>query len=318
MGPLSGARVTLYLASVWAAALGALAPVAGALGRAAFADELVARAERARAAIARRFRTDDGWALGILPDGSPQRHRTALTAVALLLGTADAAPAAEWFGAMASPEFTAPWGVRLLATSDPLYRPAGYHSGAVWPLYTGWVSLAEYGHHRAAAGFQHLCANARLPFARQIGAFDEVLRGDAELAAGVCPDQAWSAAMLVLPVVEGLLGARPDALGRRLALVPHLPPEWSACEWRGLRVGATSLDVRVRTGADHTAVRVTRTGGPPIGVTVAPALPSGREAGDVRADETPIVPRLSEREGCRHVAVTLEASGTHDVEVWYR
>ena len=318
MGPLSGARVTLYLASVWTAALAALAPVAGALGRAALAGELVERAERARAAIARRFATDDGWALGILPDGSPQRHRTALTAVALLLGAASPGEAAAWFAAMASPEFTAPWGVRLLGTSDPLYDPAGYHSGAVWPLYTGWVSLAEYAHHRAAAGFRHLSANARLPFARQIGAFDEVLRGDAERGAGVCPDQAWSAAMLVLPVVEGLLGARADAPGRRLTLAPHLPPEWPACEWRGLRVGATSLDVRVQAGTDHIAVRVTRTGGPPVVVTVAPAIPSGRDAGEARADEAPIVPRVSEREGCRHAGVTLDASGTHDVDVWYR
>jgi hypothetical protein len=74
----------------------------------------------------------------------------------------------------------------------------------------------------------------------------------------------------------------------------------------------------VQAATDHTAVRVTRTGGPPVGVTVAPALPSGRDAGEARADEAPIVPRVSEREGCRHAAVTLEASGTHDVEVWYR
>src|SRR5207244_3603516 len=51
MGPLSGAHVTLYLASIWAAALAALAPVARGLGRAALADELVERATRARAQI---------------------------------------------------------------------------------------------------------------------------------------------------------------------------------------------------------------------------------------------------------------------------
>jgi glycogen debranching enzyme len=288
------------------------------VGRAALAAELTERAGRARAAIVRRFHLDEGLALGVLPDGTPQRHRTALTAVALLLGAVDADAVGEWFEAIAAPEFSAPWGVRLIATSDRLYDPVGYHSGAVWPLYTGWVSLAEYAHHRAEAGFRHLIANARLPLARQLGAFDEVLRGDDERAAGVCPDQAWSAAMLMLPVVEGLLGARADALGGRLTLAPHLPPEWPACEWRGLRVGAASLDVRVEVGPDSTVVRVTRTGGPSVGVTVAPVISGGREVTEARADETPLVPRVIEREGCRHAAVTLDVSGAHDIEVWYR
>jgi hypothetical protein len=317
-GPLSGARVTLYLASVWAAALAVLAPAAAALGRTTLAAELVERAERARSAISRRFAADDGWALGILADGSPQRHRTALTAVALLLGAVDPDRAATWFEAIDSPAFSAPWGVRLLGTNDPLYDPSGYHSGAVWPLYTGWVSLSEYVHHRAPAAFRHLCANARLPFARQIGAFDEALRGDTEVPAGMCGDQAWSAALLVLPIVEGLLGARPDALGGRLTLSPHLPPSWPACEWRGLRMGATSLDVRVRSEPDRITIGLARTGGPPVGITVAPALPDSREAGEARVDEVTVAPRVSGRAGCRHAAVTLDASGTHEVEVWLR
>jgi hypothetical protein len=134
----------------------------------------------------------------------------------------------------------------------------------------------------------------------------------------MCGDQAWSAALLVLPIVEGLLGARPDALGGRLTLSPHLPPSWPACEWRGLRMGATSLDVRVRSEPDRITIGLARTGGPPVGITVAPALPDGREAGEARVDEVALAPRVSGRAGCRHAAVTLDASGTHEVEVWLR
>ncbi len=318
MGPLSGAHVTLYLASVWAAALAGLEPVARGLGHVPLADELAHRAARARAQIEQRFRLEDGYALGLMADGSLQRQRTALTAVPLLLGVADSGPAAGWLDAIASPAFSAPWGVRLISRDDPLYNSAGYHSGAVWPLYTGWVSLAEYACHRGEQGFAHLLANARLPFARGQGCFDEVLDGDLGSAAGVCPDQAWSAAMLVAPVIEGMLGARPDALAGRLSLTPHLPERWNACEWRGLHVGHTTLDVRVSASPDRVIVRLRRTAGGRLGVTVAPALPAGRVAASVTVDEQQVEPRTSESSGCRHAEVSLELSDEHEVEIRHR
>lgn len=317
MGPLSGAHVTLYLASIWVAALRALEPVALALGHRALAEELGGRAARARARIAQRFRTADGYALGLLADGTPQRTRTALTAVALLLGAVDPVPATAWLDAIAAPGFSAPWGVRLIPREDPHYSPAGYHSGAVWPLYTGWVSLAEYACHRAEQGLTHLLANARLPFAHGQGAFAEVLDGDLGTPAGVCPDQAWSAAMLVSPVIEGMLGARPDALASKLTLAPHLPAGWRECEWRGLHVGHTTLDVRVGALPDRILVRLRRTAGGHLEATVAPALPPGCRITEARVDGERLTARVTENMGCRHGAVTFELAGEHEVELWH-
>jgi hypothetical protein len=314
-GPLSGAHVTLYLASVWAAALAGLEPVARGLGHAPLADELAQRATRARTQIERRFRFEGGYALGVMADGTLQQQRSALTAVPLLLGVADPGAAAGWLDAIAAPAFSAPWGVRLIARDEPLYNSAGYHSGAVWPLYTGWVSLAEYACHRGEQGQAHLLANARLPFARGQGCFDEVLDGDLGTAAGVCPDQAWSAAMVVSPVIEGVLGARPDALAGRLSLTPHLPARWNACEWRGLHVGHTTLDVRVGASPDRVIVRLRRTAGGRLSVTVAPALPAGRSVTRVTVDEQPVEARASESWGCRHAEVSLELSDEHEVEI---
>ncbi len=302
MGPLSGSHVTLYLAAIWIAALEALAPVARALNHTALGAELVERGARARAAVAARFLTPDGYALGLLPDGTPQQTQTALTAVALLLDAVDPAPAARWLDAVAGDGFSTPWGVRLLSKDDPLYNPAGYHTGTVWPLYTGWTSLAEYACGRSEAAFRHLETNARLPFARAIGAFDEVLHGHVEMAAGICPDQCWSAAMLVSPVIEGLLGARPDALEGHLLLAPRLPAAWRDCEWRDLHVGRTSLDVRVSRREDRIAVRLRRTAGRRLHVTVAPGLPAGRVAAESSG-------------GGR---VSLDVSDEHTVEIRHR
>ena len=317
MGPLSGAHVTLYLASIWAAALAALAPVARALRGVALAEEMERRARRARSVIADRFRVPDGYALGLLRDGTPQRDATALGAVPLALGVVEPETAARWLDAVSDRPFSAPWGVRLIPTSNPLYDPAGYHSGTVWPLYTGWVSLAEYAAHRSAAGFAHAAANARLPFARQLGAFDEVLRGDVEQGAGVCPDQCWSAAMVVLPLITGMLGVDPDALEGRVSLAPHLPAGWAACEWRGLRVGHTTLDVRVAVDATRTRVRIRRTAGRAVGVTLSLPVPPGCVAGDVRVDDVALRSRTADVLGCRHAVVTFTAADVHEIEMWH-
>ncbi|MDX2119898.1 MAG: GH116 family glycosyl hydrolase [Gemmatimonadota bacterium] len=274
-GPLGGLRVTLYLAACWLAALEALAPVAQARGATALADELTARAARARAAIATRFRTPEGYALGLEASGQPRVHRTAMLAVPLLLGVIAPEDAAEWFDAVAAPGFSAPWGVRMIAADDPLFDPAGYHQGAVWPLYTGWVSLAEWRGGRWPAALAHLRANADLAEERARGAFDEVLHGLERRGAGICPDQAWSAAMVVSPAVEGLWGVVPDALAGAVRVAPWLPPDWSEMSLRGLRVGATTLDLRLRRRPGRVVLRVERTHGPRLRLhATLPGLPA--------------------------------------------
>ncbi|HEY6222358.1 MAG TPA: hypothetical protein VIW26_01125, partial [Gemmatimonadales bacterium] len=274
---------------------------------------LLERAARARARITERFLVDGDFALGLLADGTPQRQRTALTAVPLLLGAIDSDRAEPWLDAIASPAFTTPWGVRLISREDPSYSPAGYQTGSVWPLYTGWVSLAEYASHRGEQAFKHLMAIARLPFARGQGSFAEAMDGDVGTIAGVCPEQAWSAALFVSPLIEGLLGAKPDALANRLTLTPHLPAEWSECEWRGLHVGHTTLDVRVTTAAEHVVTRLRRTAGGRLDVTVAPAL-SPHGSVEVRVDDELLQPRLEQRHGCRHAYVSFELADEHEVE----
>lgn len=283
-GPLGGLHVTLYNASCWLAALEGLGPVARARGEGDLATELAERAACAREAIARRLSTPSGYALGLESDGRPRVHRTAMLAVPLLLGAVPPEACGGWYDAIASSDFSAPWGVRMIAASDPLFDPTGYHQGAVWPLYTGWVSLAEWRGGREAAALAHLRANARLAEERERGAFDEVLHGTECRAAGICPDQAWSAAMVVSPTVEGLWGVAPDALANGVRVTPWLPPEWGEMALRGVRVGATTLDLRLRRRPDRVTLRVERVHGPPLRVYAA-LRPAGAAAAVTLNDE---------------------------------
>jgi familyl 116 glycosyl hydrolase-like protein len=284
-GPLGGARVTLYLAACWVAALEALAPAARALGHATLADELGERGVRARQSVADRFVVGGEYALGLMADGRPQLHRTAMLAVPILLGLVRPEQVSAWYDDIAGDRFTAPWGVRMIGTDDPLFDPAGYHQGAIWPLYTGWVSLAEWRGRRYGAALAHLMANAGLAFERARGAFDEVLHGLERKAAGICPDQAWSAAMVVSPVVEGMWGVVPDAIGRSVSLAPHLPDGWGEMTLRRLRVGGTLLDCRLRRRGGALVLNLAVVTGPPIRVN---CVLRGDRPGRLLLDDDPL------------------------------
>ncbi len=277
-GPLGGARVTMYLAAVWHAALRSLARAAEVLGQGRLAADCWARAARVTSALEDRF-YDPGsgrYALDLRLDGSITWTQTALQAVPVMLRAANPVRARAYLEKLAGPAFSAPWGVRMLPIDDPLFSQVGYHSGTVWPLYTGWASLAEYQAGMGDAGFVHLAVNAGLACRRQRGAFDEALHALEDQAAGVCSDQAWSAGMVLLPFVEGLLGVEPDAPGGRLTVAPQLPREWTGrrVDVRGVRCGESAYDFVVERRDDAVSVRARRSLGPGLRLALAPWCPA--------------------------------------------
>ncbi|NIR42750.1 MAG: hypothetical protein GWN99_02645 [Gemmatimonadetes bacterium] len=203
-GRLGGHHVSLYLAGVWTAALSELETAARSLGHAELAGEIAYRAAAARASLELSFFDPIAgrYAHGRRADGSLNTAETAMTAVPLLLGAVRAERCESWLDRVASDDFTAPWGVRLLPRSDPDYRPDAYHGGSIWPLFTGWVSLAEARAARAESAGRHAEGLAGLYRIHSLGAWPEVLHGDEPRSIGVTADQAWSTALTILALVE--------------------------------------------------------------------------------------------------------------------
>ncbi len=319
LGPAAAAgasgrqRVPAPLAALWHAALRNLAAAATVLGHDRLAADCWARAARVTATIeSRLYDPVRGlYALELGADGTPSFAQTAAHAVPLFLGAANPAHALRYLEALAGPEFSAPWGVRLLPTTDPRFAPDGPLSGAVWPLFTGWAALAEYRAGLGEAGLAHLAANAALAFRRERGAFEEMLHGSEERSIGGCPDRAWSAAMVVLPLVEGLLGAEPDAPGRRLTLAPQLPEQWARLEVVGLRCGESAYDLELHRREGEVALSLRRTLGPGLWVTLAPRLPSLPVR--VEADGEPTRPEVTGWGTGFRCAVSFEAEAEHEV-----
>jgi glycogen debranching enzyme len=186
-------------------------------------------------------------------DGRLATDLTALAAVPIALGVDTSQSTDEILTALGAPRFTTAWGLRMLPEDDTRYDPAGYQTGAVWPLFTGWAALADARSGATDRAFERIRSIAALTTSRCKGAFDEVLHGDTGRGAGICPDQAWSAAMLLAPLMNGLMGVRANAPAGECVLAPRLPWSIRRLTVRHLRVGSARLSIVCQRSSDGKA-----------------------------------------------------------------
>ncbi len=275
-GRFYGAHTTLYLAGVWVATLEAVGRMAEWM-----TDEELAQSADDRVPIARSALNEGFWdpldrafRYGKLVDGSYLPHETILPAVPALLGVADEEKARAMVPLLGSAEITADWGSRMVARSNPDYNPVGYHDGSVWPLYTGWTSLAAYRARQPLIGFLHAYDNLRLVRHGSLGNIPEVIHGDVFQPAGVTQHQAWSHALSVLPIVEGLMGIRPDAMNQTLQVHPQLPGGWRDLSVQRIRVGDDAFNITVNRDHEASSFVIERVAGnAPIQFDLALGLP---------------------------------------------
>ncbi len=126
-----------------------------------------------------------------------------------------------------------------------------YHQGSVWPLFTGWATLAEYRANQPLPGEQLLMQNVDLTWAQDPGAVTELLSGDYFIPFGRSTShQLWSSAMVTTPTIRGLFGISLDAATNTITVNPHLPASWNHAEIHNLHLGTQTftLDFRREEG----------------------------------------------------------------------
>lgn len=190
-------------------------------------------------------------------NGSLDPTLTVFPSVAWWQGTYALPDAKKTVAAWASSDFSPGWGTRDISSNTPFYDPLSYHQGTVWPLFTGWVALAEYRAGQYDAGFAHLMANVRLTWQSDPGAVTELLSGAFdEPMLRSSSHQMWSSAMVLVPALRGLFGIEVDATHNRISAHPHLPPSWHSFTVRGVRMGSRTFSItgdhrQVSIKADH-------------------------------------------------------------------
>jgi glycogen debranching enzyme len=319
-GALYPPHEEIYMQGLWLAATKAMEELAAVMGDAALAQRARAAAARTRAATERTYWLPErgfyayatklpAQAPADAPKADPGPYRERRQArmdelkTARLYDEDTVLPAVPlWFKALAderaqseidhlgSAALATDWGARILANNSRLYDPLSYHHGSVWPLFTGWASLAAYNYGRPHVGYQALLANALLTSQNDQGYVTELLSGDFNVPFGRSSHhQVWSEAMVVTPLVRGLLGLAWDEGiegGRALRFAPQLPADWREVEVKNLRAPRTgrAFDLRLTRTQGQTRIVVSprrNAGGAqasPLSMSVALALPRDARA----------------------------------------
>ena len=339
-GALYPAHEEIYMQGLWVEASRAAAEMADVMGDAELSKRALAAAERTRAATERTYwlpaRGFYAFATRLPPDKPPvaepgpnrgvrqarleelSRSRlvdedTVLPAVPLWFGTLADGRAQSEIDHLGSGHMATDWGARIISDESRLYDPLSYHYGSVWPLFTGWASMAAYRYGRPHVGYQALQANALLTYTNALGYVTELLSGDFNAPFGRSSHhQVWSEAMVITPALRGMLGLEAGAGGTSLHFAPQLPAGWDWVEVRNLAAGSNAhFDFSLARTEGRMTIRVARRGTPPAGaealrLLVAPAFPLDARVRDVTVEGRPAKFRSTRAGDIQRAEVSLD------------
>ena len=305
-GPLLPVKNEYYQAGLGVEALEALSNLARLDGKGDVGRQLAADFEHSKSVLDQEFWAPeiDSYAFGLKSDDQRADEVSVLTTVPMWFGLPDANHAGATITQLSSVDHESDWGMRIISQRSPIYDGSGYHFGAVWPLFTGWASVGEYRYHRALPAYFNLRANALLAFDGSLGHFTEVLSGDYNQSfATSSPHQIWSAAMVISPILRGMLGLQVDAGKSEVSLTPHVPTNWTSFAIHSVRVGAGGMDFSYRKSVDSIVLEVKRTGTGDCWVEFAPALSLRTDVTGVSIDGKAVAFKVEPNANDKHLHV---------------
>ena len=303
-GPLLPVKTELYQSSLGAETLLALSRLSKVVGESERSRELEENFANHKRLLNQAFWSEEGATYAFALDQSGQKvlEPSVLATVPMWFGLLDPEKAAAMISQLAGPDHQTDWGMRIISSRASRYDPAGYHFGSVWPLFTGWAAVGEYRNHRPLAAYVNLEANAQLALDGSLGHVTEVLSGDYyQPLSTSSPHQIWSAAMVISPLLRGLLGLEQDGLGHRVMLAPHLPAHWAWFTAHHVRVADAQLDLSFHRTLEELTLSIDATGEATL--EFAPALaPRARVLGaELNGQRLPF--HLETNDFDQHVAV---------------
>ncbi len=293
----------IYMQGLWIEASRNLAEMARIIGKSGVAKMALTNEEQTRAAMEQTYWLEKNGFYAFATkrppdeppkaDPGPNRARrlarmqqlakasiidedTVLPAVPLWFRTMKEDRAQSQLDHLGSGFMATDWGSRIISNQSELYDPLSYHNGSVWPLFTGWASMGAYAYGRPHVGYQALMSNALLTYTSSLGYVTELLSGDFNQPFGRSSHhQVWSEAMVVTPVVRGLLGIDVSGGGKKLRFAPQLPANWDHVEARNVAVGKSKYDLTLQRLAGRLTINITKLTTDPdtLSLTLAPSFP---------------------------------------------
>jgi Mannosylglycerate hydrolase MGH1-like glycoside hydrolase domain len=257
----------IYLAELDREASSAMAELDKVLGNEAEANAAAQRAAELSKKIEEEYYipAQQRYAFSWNGNGKRDEASTMFPAIAWWNDNDGLEHAGPSFRLWASHDFSTDWGLRDVAASDPKYNPISYHQGSVWPVFTGWMAVAEYRTGHALSGYAHLMQNADMTTTQDLGAVTELLSGDYFIPFGrSTTHQLWSSAMVITPTLTGLFGIEADGLTGTIKLDPHLPADWNEADVKRVHVGNSVCTLHFERRGQSLIARVTTSEGKPV------------------------------------------------------
>ena len=305
-GPLLPVKTEIYQSGTGLEALRALSNLARLLGKSDESQELSAAFELQKPRFNQVFWSPENktFAFALDQDDHRVNEPSVLTTVPMWYGITDADKSNAMITQLAQAEHQTDWGMRILSSRSAKYGGGGYHYGSVWPLFTGWAAVGEYRYHRAHPAFSNLRANALLALDGSLGHVTEVLSGDYYTSLSTSsPHQIWSAAMVVSPILRGMLGLQADAQAKRLIFAPHVPADWTAFSVGKVRVAGAVVDLRYLKNLDGITLQARQSGAGDCSVEFSPAVSLRAQVARVEWNGRPLPFHVEKNLNDQHVTV---------------
>jgi glycogen debranching enzyme len=285
-GPLLPVKSEFYQSGLGAEALRALANLARFAGQADSAGAMENEFAKQWPLVNGSFWIPDKkrFAFALDKNDKQMDEPTVLTTVPMWFGLPNDATAISTIQQLADADQQTDWGMRIISNRSAVYSGGGYHYGSVWPLFTGWASVAEYRYHQEFPAYENLRANALLALDGSLGHVTEVLSGDYyQPLSTSSPHQIWSAAMVVSPLLKGMFGLEKDATKKTLTFVPHVPADWTNFKVNNVRVGDSVVNLSYQKTLSEITLEATRAGGE-CALDFEPALANSALVGRVEVN----------------------------------
>ncbi|HWZ82087.1 MAG TPA: hypothetical protein VNW47_05670 [Terriglobales bacterium] len=315
-GPLLPVKTEFYQSGLGLQALRSLANLAKITGKDDVSKELQGAFDRQRPILNQTFWSADKKAYAYALNQQNQRvdELSVLTTVPMWFGVTDTAKSESTVQNLSDADQQTDWGMRIISNRSPLYNGQGYHYGSVWPLFTGWASVGEYRYHHAFPAYANLRSNALLALDGSLGHVAEVLSGDYYQPLSTnSPHQIWSAAMVVSPILRGMMGLETDAVGHTLSFSPHVPADWNSFSIDNVSVGTASLGVGYQRSQGLIILELKRTGAGDATLNFSPAISLRSEVASVELNGRALPFHLDANSTDKHVSMSVpitQASST--------
>ena len=334
-GPLLPVKTELYQSGLGLQALRSLARLAGTAGKPDLQKKVSQEFTSQQPVVEQAFWSEmtHSYIFALGTKGELVEVPTVLSTVPMWFDLLNEERASATISTLANWDHSADWGMRVISSRNPLYDPTGYHFGSVWPLFTGWAAVGEYREHRALPAYANLRANALLALDGPLGRVTEVLSGTyySQLATS-SPHQIWSSAMVISPILRGMLGLNNAATDGRMVFAPHVPAGWKHFEVADLPACGGKMELAYSQSWDAAStvglstielstieVRVAREGSGRCEMEFSPAVSPRAEVLAVEIDGRPAKFSAAMHASDQHVVVRFSpAAGKSAVKISLR